>query len=83
MRLAVSNIAWDVSEDEKIAALLCRNSINAIDIAPGKYFPIPVAALDEDIARVKEWWAERGIEITGMQALLFGTTGLNLFGSVE
>jgi sugar phosphate isomerase/epimerase len=29
---------------------------------------------------VREWWAARGIEITCMQALLFGTTGLNLFG---
>ncbi|MGM1231309.1 sugar phosphate isomerase/epimerase, partial [Escherichia coli] len=29
---------------------------------------------------VRQWWADQGIEITGMQALLFGTTGLNVFG---
>mgnify|MGYP001244534475 FL=1 len=29
--------------------------------------------------RVRRWWADRGFEIVGMQALLFGTTGLNLF----
>lgn len=83
MRLAISNIAWDTSEDEEVAKLLTRYSVDAIDIAPGKYFPEPARATDEDIAGVKQWWAERGIEVTGMQALLFGTVGLNVFGSPE
>jgi D-psicose/D-tagatose/L-ribulose 3-epimerase len=83
MRLAISNIAWDISEDEDIAKLLKRYGVDAIDIAPGKYFPEPAKATDDEIARVKHWWAERGIEITGMQALLFGTVGLNVFGSPE
>ncbi|BAO87194.1 sugar phosphate isomerase/epimerase family protein [Caballeronia cordobensis] len=81
MRIAISNIAWEVSEDDTIAALLTRHGVDAIDIAPGKYFPQPSAATSEDMARVKGWWNERGIKITGMQSLLFGTTGLNLFGS--
>ena len=83
MRLAISNIAWDTCEDEKIVSLLQRYGVDAIDVAPGKYFPEPAKATDEDITRVKSWWVERGIEITGMQALLFGTTGLNVFGSAE
>lgn len=81
MRLAISNIAWDIFEDEDIAELLKHYGVDAIDIAPGKYFPVPAKATDEEILRVKLWWAERGIEITGMQALLFGTAGLNVFGS--
>ncbi|WP_367374360.1 sugar phosphate isomerase/epimerase family protein [Pseudomonas lini] len=83
MRLAISNIAWDVAEDQAVAELLQRYGVDAIDIAPGKYFPVPADASAQDIARVKSWWAERGIEITGMQSLLFGTTGLNVFGSDE
>jgi len=83
MRLAISNIAWDINEDEAVATLLQRFAVDAIDIAPGKYFPEPAKATNEDIAQVKNWWAERGIEITGMQALLFGTTGLNVFGSAD
>lgn len=83
MRLAISNIAWDTAEDEAVAALLKRYAVDAIDIAPGKYFPEPANATDKDIAEVKNWWAERGIEITGMQALLFGTVGLNVFGTAE
>lgn len=80
MRLAISNIAWDVAEDTSVAKLLRKFGINAIDVAPGKYFPDPFSAKDEDIANVRRWWADYDIEITGMQALLFGTTGLNVFG---
>lgn len=83
MRLAISNIAWDITEDEAVADLLQRYSINAIDIAPGKYFPQPANATLEEMSAVKTWWSKRGIEVTGMQALLFGTTGLNVFGSIE
>lgn len=83
MRIAISNIAWDVTEDEAIAALLNRHGIDAIDVAPGKYFPDPQAASTADTARVRDWWQARGIEITGMQALLFGTQGLNVFGTRE
>ena len=80
MRLAISNIAWDVQEDLAVANLLGKFAIDAIDIAPGKYFPDPANAKDESIAHVRRWWSDHGIEITGMQALLFGTTGLNVFG---
>ena len=83
MRLGISNIAWDVTEDETVAALLARFGIDVIDIAPGKYFPNIPAATPERMREVREWWRARGIEITGMQALLFGTQGLNLFGNAE
>ncbi|WP_432669215.1 sugar phosphate isomerase/epimerase family protein [Pseudomonas umsongensis] len=82
MRLSISNIAWDTVQDEAVASLLQSFAIDAIDIAPGKYFPKPANATDEDIAQVKRWWARYGIEITGMQALLFGTNGLNVFGTL-
>lgn len=80
MRLAISNIAWDVEEDLAVAQLLAKFDIDAIDIAPGKYFPDPVNAKHDDIRHVRLWWDQHGIEITGMQSLLFGTIGLNIFG---
>lgn len=83
MRLAISNIAWNTTEDEIIAELLARYAVDVIDIAPGKYFPELAKATDGDIARVKDWWAQRGITLYGMQALLFGTSGLNVFGSKQ
>jgi D-psicose/D-tagatose/L-ribulose 3-epimerase len=36
MRIAISNIAWDVSEDEQVATLINKYGIDAIDVAPGK-----------------------------------------------
>ncbi|MEH3087166.1 MAG: sugar phosphate isomerase/epimerase [Xylophilus ampelinus] len=83
MRLAISNIAWERHDDQVMSALLNSQGIDAIDIAPGKYFPQPASAKEQDIQAVKAWWADRGIAITGMQALLFGTTGLNVFGSAQ
>lgn len=80
MRLAISSIAWDVEEDQAVAALLKQYEVDAIDIAPGKYFPEPGKAKDLEVLAVRAWWAEQGIEITGMQALLFGTKGMNVFG---
>jgi len=83
MRLAISNIAWDAPEDSAVADLLRRHDIDAVDVAPGKYFPDCARASAADVERVRRSWQERGIEVIGMQALLFGTTGLNLFGSHE
>jgi sugar phosphate isomerase/epimerase len=83
MRLSISNIAWDVTEDAAVADLLQRKDIDAIDIAPGKYFPEPTEATPEQMAEVRRWWNQRGISIVGMQSLLFGTLGLNLFGSAD
>ena len=83
MRIAVSNIAWDVDEDEAIAALLASRSIDAIDVAPTKYFAPDETVTAAAVDAVRRWWSARGIEITGMQSLLFGTHGLNVFGPTE
>lgn len=83
MRISISNIAWDVPQDEAVAGLLRRHGVDAIDIAPGKYFPNPQEASRDDTARVRGWWEERGVQIIGMQALLFGTSGLNVFGGAS
>jgi sugar phosphate isomerase/epimerase len=83
MRISISNIAWEVADDQQVADILRQQQVDAIDVAPGKYFPDPKTAEAADIARVRAWWSDRGIAITGMQSLLFGTTGLNLFGAAE
>lgn len=80
MRIAISNLAWNVSDDEQVASLLNAYGIDAIDVAPGKYFHDFETLSASEISRVRDWWADRGIAIVGMQALLFGTTGLNMFG---
>lgn len=83
MRISISNIAWERDEEPQIAELLTRLGVTAVDVAPGKYFPNVAAASDEDIRKVRAWWEERGISIYGMQSLLFGTKGLNVFGDSD
>ena len=38
MRLGLTNLAWDPSQDEAVAGLLARLGVDAIDVAPSKYF---------------------------------------------
>lgn len=83
MRISFSNIAWDTAEDEAVAQVLHEQGVDAIDIAPAKYFPHNDTVTDKEIATVRDWWGARGITIVGMQALMFGTTGLNMFGADE
>lgn len=83
MRVSISNIAWDPQHDEAVASSLGQLGLDAIDIAHSKYFPNPDKATDQDIENVRQWWKSRGVDIVGMQALLFGTTGFNVFGSSE
>lgn len=80
MRISISNIAWNPDEDEAVAALLQKHGVDAIDVAPGKYFQDIEGVSDAEVLKVRQWWADRGVEIIGMQSLLYGTTGLNIFG---
>lgn len=78
--LSISNIAWDVSEDEEIAAILLQRGVSRIDLAPSKYFPNLATVSATEVEHVRRRWNDRGISLIGMQSLLFGTTGLNVFG---
>lgn len=80
MRISISSLAWDPLEDGEVAGMLNERSIDAIDLVPSKYFPLFPSAGPDEIARIRDWWARRGIEIIGMQSLLYGTSGLNVFG---
>jgi D-psicose/D-tagatose/L-ribulose 3-epimerase len=83
MRLSVSNIAWDLDEEDAVAGLLSTAGVHQVDLAPGKYLPDPGAAADAEIAAVRRLWRDRGFSIVGLQALLFGTSGLNLFDDTQ
>lgn len=79
MRVSISNIAWDRWNDEAVVSILQKNGIDAIDVAPTKYFEDVRAISSTDVRKVREWWQLRGIAIIGMQSLMFGQNGLNVF----
>lgn len=81
MNLSISNIAWDASFEPQVIDLLLKNGIHHLDFAPGKFFSDIANTSDADILRVKKEWQDKGFTLAGIQSLLFGTTGLNLFES--
>jgi D-psicose/D-tagatose/L-ribulose 3-epimerase len=83
MKLSISNIAWNSEDNQGIAALLKSKNISAIDGAPGKFFEDLNFVSKIETQSVKSFWNSRGFKIVGMQSLLYGTTGLNLFGNNE
>lgn len=81
MKLAVSNIAWDLSEDSEVAAILAEAKINAIEIAPTKVWPSPLGLTSNKISGYRNFWASRGVQIVAFQSLLFGKPELEIFGT--
>ena len=81
MKLAASNIAWDPSEDDAVAAVLRARGITGVEIAPSKRWESPLDATKKEIAAYRTEWEKRGLDIVAMQALLFGRADLALFGS--
>ena len=81
MRLGFSNIAWSTEHDEAVGQFLQQRGIDSIDIALSKYFPDIHSTTTDDVQCVIDFWANYGISIYGIQSLLFGTSGLNLFTS--
>lgn len=79
MRLSISNIAWPMDIEPLIAEKLREQGFQYVDIAPGKYFSDPEQVSSEQAEAVRDLWARRGFSIHGMQSLLFGTSGYNLF----
>jgi len=78
--LAVSNIAWDASEDDAIAAVLRAEGCGGVEIAPTKWRADPLAAPARDVAELRRYWEDRGLAIVSLQSLLFGRPDLQLFG---
>jgi len=83
MNLSISNIAWNINEDEEISKILNDYKINFIDIAPNKYFHEIINTNNQDILKVKNFWKRRNIQISCMQSLLFNTKNFNIFNYDE
>lgn len=81
--ISISNIAWDTSLDNDVSSLMNNSGASYIDIAPPKYFKDSSNTKDSEIIDVRNFWLNKKIKPLGMQSLLFGTQGLNVFGSSD
>lgn len=83
VNLAVSNIAWEPSQDDAVADLLRRAGVGGVEIAPTKWRQRPLEASSADIAAYRRRWEDRGLPIVSLQALFFGRPDLHLFGDAR
>lgn len=81
MKLALSNIAWEKDEQPDVIALMEEYGVSGVEIAPTKVWDIPIDASSEQVKAEKAYWADRGIQVSSLQALLFGHPEFDLFGS--
>jgi sugar phosphate isomerase/epimerase len=79
MKIAISNIAWQVQEEESIAQVMQDLNIKGVEVAPTKIWSFPLSATEKEIASYRNFWESRGIQIVAMQALLFGKPDLTIF----
>lgn len=79
VRTAISNIAWNPSDDERVASWMKEAGVQGVEIAPTKLWPKPLEANVDQLVSYRRWWEKRGIPIVAMQALLFGRADLAVF----
>lgn len=80
MKLAVSNLAWPVTDDEAVARVLRDEGVTGVEIAPSKVWvraPLVAVGIAEAYA---DWWRTAGCSVVAFQAILFGRPELTLFG---
>ena len=83
LRLSISNIAWDPAEDDAVTEVLQAEGVSAVEIAPTKWRDKPLEATAAEVERYRQSWANRGLRVSSLQALLFGRPDLELFGKTR
>jgi len=80
VRLSVSDIAWDPSEDQNALKELARLGVDGVEIAPTIVWPGWEGANVDNAMRYRHRVADAGLVCSSIQAILFGRRGLSLFG---
>lgn len=80
-RLIVSNLAWDISWEDRALDILSRYGINGVELALTKYGDWN-SLNEEKLAEIKEKYNNRGITIHSLQSIFFGI-GYNVFINEE
>jgi len=79
MKLAFSNIAWAPHDDPDVLALLSRQGIAGIEVAPTKIWPKWEGATPTAAQTYRSHLRNLGFDIPALQAVLFGRPEARLF----
>ncbi len=80
MIAAVSNIAWGPEDDAAAYEMLKRHEVEALEIAPTRFWPDLAGVPAGEGERKADELAELGLGVCGFQALLYGRPDLQVFG---
>ena len=83
MHISFSHIAWSPEDESLALPYLKQLGLDAIEVAPQRAFGNPLTATEAAVREKADWYREQWFRVGSMQALLFGTEGLELFGSRE
>lgn len=79
MNLAISNIAWDHSDESIILEKLRDLCVTGIEIAPTMIWPEWESISLKEVSSYREYLNSLGFHVPSMQAILFGKPDLQLF----
>lgn len=79
MNLAISNLAWDLSEDNIVLPIINKYGIKSIELAPSKIWTNPTEVSESKLIEYKKYWNKNGVEIVATTSLLFGHPELKIF----
>ncbi len=79
MKLSISNIAWDKSEDKEVFELIKKFGFSGIELAPTKNFIDPAITTNHDCDVYLKYISSCGFSLPAMQSLLFGKPELKIF----
>lgn len=84
MKLAISNIAWNIENNSSVYKIMRENNFSGLEIAPTKFFPKdPYLTSKEDVMKLKNNIESEKLEVVSMQSILFGKAELVLFENEE
>lgn len=83
MQISFSHIAWPPENESPGLSYLKYLGLDTVEVAPLRAFGNPLTARETEVREKAEWYYEQGFRIGSMQALLFGTDGLELFGTTD
>jgi D-psicose/D-tagatose/L-ribulose 3-epimerase len=83
MKLAVSNIGWNVAEEPTILELLQSSGVHGVEIAPTKIWPRWTGASVEEAGELRRRYEDHGLQIPALQSVLFECPELRLFSDAD
>ena len=79
MKLAISNIAWEPSDESAVLETLRQMGVSGIEVAPTKIWPAWQGASEAAAGEYRRRLAAEGFCVPAFQAILFGRSDLQVF----